>query len=88
MQDIRAISYRYFLRLIWLNHRVIKPPILISTLVLTLALPISTATAHQPVALTSSHTSANKGPILVDGTISFALRASFTKANQERGFRA
>lgn len=88
MQDIRAISYRYFLRLIWLNHRVIKPPILISTLVLTLALPISTATAHQPVALTSSHTSANKGPILVDGTISFALRAGFTKAKQERGFRA
>ena len=49
---------------------------------------INPAQAHQPVALTSSHTSANKGPILVDGTISFALRASFTKANQERGFRA
>ncbi len=65
-----------------------KPRILISTLVLTLAFPIPTALAHQPVALTSAHTSANKGPILVDGTISFALRASFTKANQERGFRA
>ncbi len=49
---------------------------------------INSAHAHQPVALTSTHTSANKGPILVDGTISFALRASFTKANQERGFRA
>jgi hypothetical protein len=65
-----------------------KPRILISTLLLTLAFPIPTALAHQPVALTSTHTSANKGPILVDGTISFALRASFTKANQERGFRA
>ena len=49
---------------------------------------INSAHAHQPLALTSTHTSANKGPILVDGTISFALRASFTKANQERGFRA
>lgn len=72
----------------WLNHRMFKPRILISTLVLTLAFPIPTALAHQPVALTSTHTSASKGPILVDGTISFALRASFTKANQERGFRA
>jgi hypothetical protein len=49
---------------------------------------INSAQAHQPVALTSNHTSANSGPILVDGTISFALRVSFTKAKQERGFRA
>ncbi|MEY3890852.1 MAG: hypothetical protein RLY62_1034 [Actinomycetota bacterium] len=48
----------------------------------------NTALAHQPVVLSSNHSSANKGPILVDGTISFALRASFSKANQERGFRA
>jgi hypothetical protein len=52
-------------------------------------LPHSTlANAHQPVALTSAHTTPNKGPILVDGTISFALRANFTKANQQQGFRA
>jgi hypothetical protein len=43
-----------------------KPRILISTLLLTLAFPIPTALAHQPVALTSAHTSANKGPILVE----------------------
>ncbi len=49
---------------------------------------INPVQAHQPVALTSNHTSASKGPILVDGTISFALTASFTRANQERGFRA
>ena len=66
----------------------IKPRLLFSTLALALTLPISTAQAHQPVTLTSNHTFASKGPILVDGTISFALRASFTKANQERGFRA
>ena len=46
------------------------------------------ATAHQPVDLGLKNTRANQGPILVDGTISFALRAEFTKANQERGFRA
>jgi hypothetical protein len=46
------------------------------------------ATAHQPVELGSKNTRSEQGPILVDGTISFALRANFTKANQERGFRA
>ena len=45
------------------------------------------ANAHQPVELGSKNTRADQGPILVDGTISFALRAEFTKANQERGFR-
>jgi hypothetical protein len=46
------------------------------------------ANAHQPVELGSKNTRSEQGPILVDGTISFALRANFTKANQERGFRA
>ena len=45
------------------------------------------AFAHQPVELGSKNTRADQGPILVEGTISFALRAEFTKANQERGFR-
>ena len=45
------------------------------------------AFAHQPVELGSKNTRADQGPILVDGTTSFALRAEFTKANQERGFR-
>jgi len=46
------------------------------------------ANAHQPVELGSKNMRADQGPILVDGTVSFALRANFTKANQERGFRA
>lgn len=46
------------------------------------------ANAHQPVELGSKNTRADQGPILVDGTVSFALRVIFTKANQERGFRA
>ena len=45
------------------------------------------ASAHQPVELGSKNMRADQGPILVDGTVSFALRANFTKANQERGFR-
>lgn len=53
----------------------------------TLALPIA-ADAHQPVLLLSSDTTPAKGPLLVDGTISFAVRASFNKVGEKRGFRA
>lgn len=53
----------------------------------SLSLPVA-AQAHQPVALLATDTTADKGPLLVDGTVSFAIRASFTKANQVRAFRA
>ena len=46
------------------------------------------ASAHQPVILTSQDVSASKGPLLLDGTISFAVRATFTKSGESRGFRA
>lgn len=46
------------------------------------------ANAHQPVVLLNSDTSAAKGPLLVDGTISFAVRASFTKPGEKKAFRA
>jgi hypothetical protein len=46
------------------------------------------ASAHQPVALFPGETSAAKGPLLVDGTVSFAISASFNKAKEKRGFRA
>jgi hypothetical protein len=46
------------------------------------------AVAHQPVVLLKSDTTAEKGPLLVDGTVSFAIRATFTKAGEKRGFRA
>ena len=49
---------------------------------------LSPAIAHQPVSLTNANSNPDKGPILVDGTISFAIRANFTKANQTQGFRA
>ena len=46
------------------------------------------AHAHQPVVLLDSYTTATKGPLLVDGTVSFAIRAKFSKAGQKKAFRA
>ena len=51
-------------------------------------LGVNNASAHQPVNLSKSDTTAAKGPLLVDGTVSFAVRASFTKAREVRAFRA
>ena len=48
----------------------------------------SASYAHQPVALSDSDTTAAKGPLLVDGTVSFAVRAAFTKTGQKKAFRA
>ena len=46
------------------------------------------ANAHQPLNLLDSDTTASKGPLIVDGTLSFAVRAAFTKAGQKKAFRA
>ena len=46
------------------------------------------AVAHQPVTLLNSDTTAAKGPLLVDGTVSFAIRASFNKSGEKKAFRA
>ena len=51
-------------------------------------LGITTASAHQPVDLLDSDSTPSAGPLLVDGTVSFAIRASFTKAGQKKAFRA
>ena len=48
----------------------------------------TTAYAHQPVVLLNTDTTAAKGPLLLDGTVSFAVRASFTKAGEKKAFRA
>ena len=48
----------------------------------------TSAHAHQPVELLATDTTAAKGPLLVDGTISFAVRAAFSKAGEKKGFRA
>jgi hypothetical protein len=46
------------------------------------------AVGHQPVVLLTSDTTAAKGPLLVDGTVSFAVRASFSKKGEKKAFRA
>ena len=61
--------------------------VLLSTIVLASTV-IPFASAHQPVELLDTDTSAKAGPLLVDGTISFAIRASFTKSGQKKAFRA
>ena len=48
----------------------------------------ASAHAHQPVELLTSDTTAAKGPLLLDGTVSFAVRASFTRAGEKKAFRA
>lgn len=48
---------------------------------------ITPAQAHQPVLLTATAKQAKASPILVDGQISFAVTANFTKASQTRYFR-
>jgi cytochrome b involved in lipid metabolism len=48
----------------------------------------ASASAHQPVELLDTDTTAAKGPLLLDGTVSFAVRASFNKAGEKRAFRA
>lgn len=49
---------------------------------------VNSASAHQPVFLLDSDTTASKGPLLVDGTVSFAVRVSFNKGGERKGFRA
>jgi hypothetical protein len=46
------------------------------------------AVAHQPVVLLNSDVTPAKGPLLVDGTVSFAVRAAFNKAGEKKAFRA
>ena len=62
---------------------------LVAALVLAFSiLPAGAASAHQPVFLLPTDTTPNAGPLLVDGTVSFAIRASFTKSGQKQAFRA
>ena len=60
---------------------------IIALLVLTF-LGSASSHAHQPVELLSTDTTAAKGPLLADGTVSFAVRASFAKAGEKKAFRA
>jgi hypothetical protein len=61
---------------------------LLAALLTFMAIGSEAARAHQPVELLNSDTTAAKGPLLVDGTVSFAIRAAFTKSGQTKAFRA
>ena len=61
---------------------------LIIAVITTLVLGTGAAVAHQPVVLIDTDTTAAKGPLLVDGTVSFAIRASFNKSGEKKAFRA
>ena len=50
-------------------------------------LPASIASAHDPIILTSEQQTPADGPLLVDGTISFALYGSLDSGGDTRGFR-
>ena len=65
-----------------------RKTLITATLVASLLAIQTPAKAHQPVALLNSDTTASNGPLLVDGTVSFAVRAGFTKAGQRKAFRA
>ena len=61
---------------------------LLAALLAVMVIGSGSAHAHQPVVLLDSDTTAAKGPLLVDGTVSFAIRAAFTKSGQTKAFRA
>jgi len=60
----------------------------LAILLLLTFLGSTTAYSHQPVVLLKTDTTAAKGPLLLDGTVSFAVRASFAKAGEKKAFRA
>ena len=60
---------------------------LISGLCSALVMSLAPVQAHQPVNLTTTHARPERSPILVDGSVSFAVTASFKKAKQSRYFR-
>ena len=60
---------------------------LIVVAVLFALVPASIAKAHDPIILTSDQSTPSDGPLLLDGTISFALYGSLDSAGETRGFR-
>ena len=50
-------------------------------------LPAAAASAHDPIILTANQTTPDQGPLLPDGTISFALYGTLLSAGETRGFR-
>jgi len=60
--------------------------IILGLAIAVLVAGMSPAEAHQPVPLTSANPTPDRGPLLVDGTVSFAVYAT-VQGKQTRGFR-
>ena len=60
---------------------------LLTAAVLFGLLPASIVKAHDPIILTSDQRTPSDGPLLLDGTISFALYGSLDDRGETRGFR-
>jgi len=61
--------------------------VLLIALVLFGLLPASITKAHDPIILTTDQQTPADGPLLTDGTVSFALYGSLEAADDTRGFR-
>jgi hypothetical protein len=88
--ELCSPSSHKFLNFLWFNRQMNRRGKAVGLLLafVFVGTNLTPSSAHQPVLLTNINSTADKGPILVDGTISFAIRANFTKANQTQGFRA
>ena len=88
--ELCSPSSHKFLNFLWFNRQMNRRGKAVGLLLafVFVGTNLTPSSAHQPVLLTNLNSTADKGPILVDGTISFAIRANFTKANQTQGFRA
>ena len=66
-----------------------RSPVVVSLALLGLAVlgGAGTAFAHDPIILTDTQTSPDAGPLLPDGTISFALYGTLNSAGDTRGLR-
>ena len=60
---------------------------LLAVLALVALLPASVAKAHDPIILTTNQSTPDEGPLLPDGTISFALYGALDSPKDTRGFR-
>ena len=60
---------------------------LLTVLALVALLPASVAKAHDPIILTTNQSTPDEGPLLPDGTISFALYGALDSPKDTRGFR-
>ena len=72
---------------VWLVRKCLVRKFLLITAVLIGLLPASMAKAHDPIILTSDQRTPAEGPLILDGTISFALYGSLETSGETRGFR-